>query len=189
MSAEPGQTARPAGYGGGVDARAVLELIEAARPARGFVFVGIGGHGGAGKSTLAAQVPGAQIVSTDEFWDGDGFDLERLRAEVFEPLLDGLVARYASWDWAERRPGGERWVVPEGVVVVEGVCALHRMYREDYDVRIWVEAPYEVRLARGVARDGEDARATWVERWMPGEDRYVARDDPVSCADLVVDGG
>ena len=44
------------------------------------------------------------------------------------------------------------------------------------------------RLARGVARDGEAARATWVERWMPMEDRYVERDDPVACADLVVDG-
>jgi uridine kinase len=172
-----------------VDARPILELITETRPARTFVFVGIGGRGGAGKSTLAAQVPGAQIVSTDEFWDGDGFDLARLRTEVFDPLLQGSMARYASWDWAERRPGGERSIAPDGVVVVEGVCALHRMYRDDYDLRIWVEAPYEVRLARGLARDGEDARATWVDLWMPMEDRYVERDDPVACADVVVDGG
>lgn len=172
-----------------MDARAALELIDAARPARAFTFVGIGGRGGAGKSTLAAMVAGAQVVSTDEFWDGDGFDLDRLRAEVFHPLLTGRNARYASWDWAARRPGGERTVSPVGVVVVEGVCALHRMFRDAYDVRVWVDAPYEVRLARGLARDGEAARATWVERWMPTEDRYVERDDPVSCADVVVDGG
>jgi uridine kinase len=178
-----------AGYRGGVDARPVMELIAAASPPRGFTFVGIGGRGGAGKSTLAAQVPDAQIVSTDEFWDGEEFDLRRLRAEVFEPLLDVRDARFASWSWAVRRPGGERTVAPAGVVVVEGVCALHRMFRDAYDVRVWVEAPYEVRLARGVARDGEMARATWIERWMPMEDRYVARDDPVACADLVVDGG
>jgi hypothetical protein len=52
-----------------------------------------------------------------------------------------------------------------------------------------VEAPYEVRLARGVARDGEAARVTWVDIWMPSEDRYVERDDPVACAHLVLDGG
>jgi uridine kinase len=172
-----------------MDARPVLELIAAVSPERGFTFVGIGGRGGAGKSTLAARVPAAQVVSTDEFWDGAGFDLERLRAEVFEPLLEGGAARYASWDWSAGRARGERSVTPEGIVIVEGVCALHRMYRDDYDVRVWVEAPYEVRLARGVARDGEAARATWVERWMPGEDRYVERDDPVACADVVVDGG
>jgi uridine kinase len=171
-----------------MDTRPVLDLIAAARPRRAFTFVGIGGRGGAGKTTLAGQVPDAQIVSTDEFWDGEGFDLERLRLEVFDPLVRGRAARYASWDWAEKRPHGERTVAPEGVVVVEGVCALHRMFRDDYDVRVWVDAPYEVRLARGVGRDGEEARATWVERWMPGEDRYVERDDPVSCAHVVVDG-
>ncbi len=172
-----------------MDARPVLDLIAGARPARAFTFVGIGGRGGAGKSTLAARIDGAQVVSTDAFWDGEGFDLSRLRAEVFEPLLSGRGARYAAWDWDAGRPGGARDVEPRGVVVVEGVCALHRSFRDDYDVRVWVEAPYETRLARGVARDGEAARATWVERWMPGEDRYVERDDPIACADIVVDGG
>jgi len=171
-----------------VDARPVIELIDAAAPARAFTFVGIGGRGGSGKSTLAALIPGAQVVGTDEFWDGEGFDLERLRAEVFEPLLAGQGARFASWDWAAGRARGARTVEPAGVVVVEGVCALHRSFRDDYDVRAWVEAPYETRLARGVARDGEASRATWVERWMPMEDAYVERDDPVACAHVVVDG-
>ena len=49
-----------------------LDFVRlAARPARGFTRVGIGGRGGAGKSTLAACVQDAQIVSTDAFWDGD----------------------------------------------------------------------------------------------------------------------
>jgi uridine kinase len=172
-----------------VKVQPVLDLVESVSARHGFTFVGIGGHGGAGKSTLAARIVGAQVVSTDEFWDGDGFELTRLRAEVFEPLLDARQARYAAWDWTARRPGGTRVVEPRGIVVVEGVCALHRMFRDDYDVRVWVEAPYETRLARGVARDGEAARATWVEKWLPSEDRYVERDDPVACADIVVDGG
>lgn len=171
-----------------MDVRPVLELIAATRPARTFTFVGIGGHGAAGKSTLAARVPGAQLVATDEFWDGDGFDLERLRGEVFDPLIAGRESRYEAWDWAQRCPGNAKTIQPTGVVVVEGVCALHRMFRHDYDVRVWVETPADIRLARGIARDGEAARATWVERWMPSEDRYVMRDDPISCADIVVDG-
>ena len=172
-----------------MDVEPVLDLVAAVRPGRPFTFVGVGGRGGAGKSTLAARIPGAQVVGTDEFWDGDGFDLGRLREEVFEPLLAGREARFASWNWAERRAGGEHAVAPRGVVVVEGVCALHRRFRDDYDVRVWVEAPYEVRLARGVARDGEAARRTWVERWMPSEERYVESDDPIACADVIVDGG
>ena len=73
-------------------------------------------------------------------------------------------------------------------MIVEGVCALHRKLRDAYAVRVWVEASYDVRLARAIARDGEAARQTWVDVWMPSEDRYVERDDPVGCADLVVSG-
>jgi uridine kinase len=150
--------------------------------------VGIGGHGGAGKTTLARMIDGAQIVSTDEFWDGDGFDIERLRREVVEPLSRGKAATFGSYDWVAGETRGSRTVEPRGVIVVEGVCALHRTLREAYAVRAWVDAPYDVRLARGVARDGEEARSTWVDVWMPSEDRYVATDDPVSAAQVVIDG-
>jgi uridine kinase len=61
-------------------------------------------------------------------------------------------------------------------------------FREAYDLRIWVEAARELRLARGIARDGEQARAVWEDHWMPSEDRYVEEDDPISAADLIVDG-
>ena len=127
-------------------------------------------------------------MSTDEFWDGEGFDIERLSREVVAPLSRGAVAHFASYDWAARERRGSRTVEPAGVVVVEGVCALHRTLRSAYAVRVWVEAPYDVRLARGVARDGEAARTTWTDVWMPSEDRYVERDDPVSSAHVIVDG-
>ncbi|MFN0153793.1 MAG: uridine kinase [Gaiella sp.] len=165
-----------------------LALVARAHAGSPFTLVGIGGRGGTGKSTLAAAIPGAQVVSTDGFWDGQRFELDRLRHEVLEPLGRGEAACFGVYDWGHGRRGGRREVTPTGVVVVEGVCALHRTLRESYAVRLWLEAPYEVRLARGIARDGESARSTWVDVWMPAEDAYVARDDPVSCAHLVVDG-
>jgi uridine kinase len=173
-----------------VDAGPVLERIESLRSEAAFVLVGIGGHGGAGKTTLARQVDGAQVVATDEFWNGESFDLERVLTEVVRPLAAGEVARYRAFSWRDQAlEDGERVVRPEGVVVVEGVCALHTMFRDAYDLRVWVEAPRDVRLARGIARDGEASRATWEDVWMPREDAYVARDNPRAAADLVVDGG
>jgi uridine kinase len=167
----------------------VLALIAAAEEGTSPLLVGIGGHGAAGKTTLARMIPGAQIVSTDEFWDGTAFDIGRLSNEVVTPLSRGTVARFATYDWAAGKQRGSRTVEPVGVVVIEGVCALHRMLRDAYAVRVWVQAPYDVRLARGVARDGEAARRTWIDVWMPSEDRYVERDDPVSCAQLVIETG
>jgi uridine kinase len=167
----------------------VLDALARLAPGRPLTLVGIGGHGGAGKSTLARALPVTAVVGTDEFWDGASFDLDRLGRDVFEPLLAGRPAVYRSFDWDAQRPRDEpRAVEPAGLVVVEGVCALHRRFRDAYDLRVWVDAPRELRLARGVARDGEGARERWLEVWMPMEDRYVERDDPVSAADVVLDG-
>ncbi|MEO5633024.1 MAG: hypothetical protein ABIV41_03710, partial [Gaiella sp.] len=63
---------------------------------------------------------------------------------------------------------------------------LHRTLRDAYAVRVWVDAPADVRLARAVARDGTAARAAWVEVWTPSEERYIERDQPVGCAHLVI---
>ncbi len=172
-----------------MDSRPVLALVQAAAAGRECILVGIGGHGAAGKTTLARMIPGAQIVSTDEFWDGEGFDITRLANEVVEPLSHGRAAHFASYDWEARAPRGSRTLEPKGVVVIEGVCALHRRLRDALSVRLWVDAPVGVRLARAIERDGEEARSTWVGVWMPSEERYVREDDPVSCAHLVVDGG
>ena len=176
-----------------MDVEPVVEQVVALAPAalagRGFLLVGIGGRGGSGKTTLARAVPRAQIVSTDEFWDGEGFELSRLRAEVVEPILRGEQAEFHAYSWELRRPFDQaRVVLPQGVIVIEGVCALHAMFRDAYDLRIWVEAPRELRLARGIERDGEQARVVWETRWMPSEDRYVEQDDPISAAHLIVDG-
>jgi hypothetical protein len=78
------------GYRHLVDAQAVLDLIAATRDQRADpLLVGIGGRGGSGKTALARMISGAQIVSTDEFWDSETFDIARLRADVVEPLSAG----------------------------------------------------------------------------------------------------
>jgi uridine kinase len=152
------------------------------------VLVGIGGHGAAGKTTLARTVPGAVIVSTDEFWNGSGFGLDRVKTDVLDPLRQGAVAKFESWNWATKTPNGTRHIEPGGVVIVEGVCALHEMLRNAYDLKVWVETPREVCLARAVERDGESEREQWMTVWMPNEDAYIERDRPMECVDLFVSG-
>jgi hypothetical protein len=52
---------------------------------------------------------------------------------------------------------------------------------------IWIETPREMRLERGIERDGESMRPAW-DRWMAEEDAFYARDRTRERADLIVDG-
>jgi uridine kinase len=175
----------------------VVARLEALRsvPKRPFTLVGIGGHGASGKSTLAAAIAaalpdaGVQTIATDSFWNGSQFDLPRLHSDVIAVLLAGGTSHYREWDWANKRFNDEpRVITPTGIVIVEGVCALHEMFRHDQQLRVWVSAPHDERLRRGVARDGEAMRSVWTDVWIPSEEAYVARDNPLACAHMIVDG-
>jgi uridine kinase len=76
----------------------------------------------------------------------------------------------------------------DAVVLVEGVYSSSEPLRGYIDYAIWVDCPYDVRLRRGIERDGETMRAMWVDEWMPAEDRYVEGEHPNVRADLVLDG-
>lgn len=166
-------------------------------------LVGIDGPGGSGKSTLAEllveRLPGAHLVHVDDFylptaqqqqrWGEIGplFDLPRLRSEVIEPAARGAALRYRRYDWGTDALA--EWVdVPAEVpLVIEGVYCLEQSVRDRYTFRIFCLADRELRLTRGLERDGADARSQWVDEWMPMEDAYVAAQRPAAHADLVVD--
>jgi uridine kinase len=154
-------------------------------------LVAVDGCGGAGKSTLAARLAdelAAVVVHTDDFasWDNPVDWWPALLAEVLEPLARGEPATYVpnSWGGPPRAPVT---VDAGGTVVVEGVTASREAFRPYLAFTIWVDAPRELRLERGLARDGEDARPLW-EQWMAEEDAYVARERPRERADAVVAG-
>ena len=52
---------------------------------------------------------------------------------------------------------------------------------------VWVEAPAQLRLERGLERDGRDSRPLW-DAWMAEEDAHFAQDGTRARCDLVVDG-
>jgi uridine kinase len=156
-------------------------------------FVAIDGCAGAGKSTFAgrlAAVAEVPIVRTDHFasWDEPMDWWPRLLHEVIQPLAAGTPATYrrSVWDPA-KPPTGVVRVEPAPMILIEGVSAGRREFRDHLAYVIWVDAPHDLRLRRGLARDEWDAKEKW-ERWMATEEDYVVRDDPVGHADLVVDG-
>ena len=73
------------------------------------------------------------------------------------------------------------------LVVLEGVGSGHLGYADAIAALAWVEAPPDLRRARGLARDGEELAPYW-DAFVPDEDRLHARERTRERADVLVDG-
>ncbi len=71
--------------------------------------------------------------------------------------------------------------------MLEGVGAGSAACADLHTLLVWIEAPSDLRLARGLTRDGEEMRDHWL-RWRAEEARHFARDRTRARADVVVDG-
>jgi uridine kinase len=171
------------------------------------LIVGIDGCGGSGKSTFARALQnacsGVVTVHMDDFyfpssqrqteWSvnepiGANFDWRRLQREVLLPLAGDTPAKYQRYDWP--RDSLAEWIGIEigGIAVIEGVYSTRAELRSFYDYRIFVDCPRELRIARGVERDGEAARPRWENDWCPAEDAYIELHAPHQHANLILDG-
>ena len=155
-------------------------------------IIGIDGCGGSGKSTLAerlAETLSCPIIHTDDFaeWDNPLDWYPRMIEQVLDPLRANRPARYQRYDWGTKALAEWHDVPPQPQIIIEGVSATRREFRPYLTYSIYVETPRDLRLKRGLERDGEDALPLW-QGWMAEEDEYLRRDDPVGHADLIIKG-
>ncbi|MCU1411985.1 MAG: ATP-binding protein [Rhodoglobus sp.] len=145
----------------------------------------IDGRSGSGKTELATLLAarlGAQVVRLDDVYPGwDGLD-------AGSAAVPGILSsgRWQRWDWATSQPAEWHSVDPDRALIVEGVGAITRASLPLADHALWVELDGETRKERALARD-EYFAAHWDE-WAAQEARLIAREDPRSLADSVVDG-
>jgi uridine kinase len=152
----------------------------------------IDGPAGSGKTTLATQVvaaTGASVVHMDNLYEGWG-GLPRIRAQLdrlLQPLSRDRPGCYRRWDWYANRWAEVVVVRPAPLLVLEGVGAGARGHAGLTTVLTWVEVPADLRLARGLARDGVELEEH-LRAWAEAEEEHFAAEDTRSRADLVIDG-
>jgi uridine kinase len=178
----------------------LLDRVQAAPARLGRTrLISVDGPAGTGKSTLAARLAARAearglkvlVLHMDDLYDGwdgatRGFGL--LRDHVLSRLAEGREGRYRRYDW-NLGAYAERHVVPVSVdvLIVEGVTAADRGAEPWPSLRIWIETSNDVRLDRGIERDGEALRDRWLD-WMRWERDHFAAENTRERADLVVDG-
>ncbi|MCG2802667.1 MAG: uridine kinase [Cellulomonas sp.] len=188
----------------------VVERSLAGRARLGRVrLVCVDGPAGSGKTTFAAALvtafesalsgrvppgdaadPPVRLVHLDDLYEGwtglEGSLWPRLEAQVLDPLRRGLEGRYQRYDWTTARFAEWAPVAVPQVLVIEGCGSARRACDRSATTRVWVEAAPELRLSRGLARDGQGARAHWLA-WMADEAAHFAEQDTRRSADVRLD--
>ncbi|MFF8954933.1 uridine kinase [Streptomyces sp. NPDC014894] len=175
-------------------ARTLRALPPSCGPVR---LIAVDGHAGSGKSTFAARLAAAlerpagaapvpvlhldDLASHDELFDWT----DRMLRQVIEPLARGTAARYAPYDWVERRFTPARPLPAAPVVLVEGVGAGRRALRPYLAALLWMERDAESSWSRGRRRDGSALTAFW-DGWTAAETRHFSADPSRPFADALI---
>lgn len=196
---------------------AAIAAVNLGHPTR----VAIDGVDGVGKTTLAnelvapigrksrrvirASIDGFHMPRVVRYRRGaespegyflDSFDHAALRAELLDPLGPGGSRRIrrAVFDYRNDRPIDMpiETASADAILVFDGVFLQRRELADLWDVRVWVEAPFEVTVARAVRRDvgtpDEIAAVTarYQQRYVPGQLMYLDGCHPRERADILV---
>jgi uridine kinase len=184
---------------------AIAELnrrIEIVLLSKKSVVVGIDGRSAAGKSNLAerlAQEHGAALIRMDHFFlqmeqrtearlaeAGGNVDRERFLLEVIKPLGIGGDLAYQVYDCRNQKLQN-RIVIPHNkITVVEGAYSLHPLFRDVYDIRVFVTADKEVQSRRILERNGALQQQRFLEEWIPMEERYIKEMRVDQTSDLLI---
>ena len=171
----------------------VLELA-ATRPATlgNGRLICVDGPAGSGKSTLGgvlAERTGAQLIRGDDLMAGwRGLDaVGHQLAAMAEQLAVGRPGSYEHFDWQHHRYDHTVPVLPAPWLVVEGVGSGAGAIAAYVTVLVWVEADDELRLSRGLERDGASMEEHW-RQFMADERELFARERTRERADVLVDG-
>ncbi len=99
----------------------------------------------------------------------------------------GGPGSYRRYDWVAREFAETVTVEPVPLLVLEGVGSGAGRFDPLRTVLVWVEAPYDLRMRRGIERDGDTFAPYW-EQWAADERELFGRERTRERADLVVDG-
>lgn len=190
--------------GSGDDLRTrITDLIDSMRRPP---IIGISGHGGAGKSTLAAHLMAdlggmpEQVVRTDRLYAVGAGPCSGLFELHDWPALVNLLHRLRGTTNPQRLvysartyDGAERTCdtpMPP-VVIVEGIRLLRPETTPLLDLAVWIDLAPEPAGRRAVERNREQGDSSaeldlWRTKWIPEAHAYEQAARPKLLADVVI---
>ena len=166
----------------------VLEILSERKKTSTRLFVTLDGPCATGKTTLARQLAEAcqgQVIHTDDFVipharktpeqlaiPGGNCDVDRLVREVVLPYTQGRPVRYRRYDFRADRLLPAEPLAETGLLILEGSYCNLPPIRERADLRLFLTASRETRVARLRKRESPASLQRFFDLWIPLEDAY-----------------
>lgn len=169
----------------------LIEYIASAARAvideKGRAVFAIDGRCASGKTTAAQEISKSlpcTVFHADDFFlrpeqrtperyaiPGGNFDRERFLNEVLLPAVSGETVNYRPFDCKSMKILEPQIIHPEKIIIVEGAYCCHPVLWDCYDKRIFFTVSPEDQISRIRKRNGDMVK-TFIDRWIPMEERY-----------------
>src|SRR3989344_5273976 len=154
------------------------------------VFIGITGGSASGKVWLAKRLKGKHM-DMDSYYKGTSRMKRKnydrpgaLDVALFKKHLDMLHAgkpiMKPIYNFKKNKRDGYKKFLPNHILIIEGLFVLHKSVRGKIDIKVFVDSPMKVRLARRIKRDVKERGHTresvikqFTEQVEPAFHRFV----------------
>ena len=166
-----------------------------------YYLIAIDGRSAAGKTTLTSYLqdlmPGFSVINGDDYFEPiehpitwGGYNEERFYQDVIKPLSQTQTTiNFRPYDWDSQSDTKSQTININKGLFIDRCYSFS--FDLNYDLKVWVEAPRDLTLNRGISRSSmpkERAEKVWRELWKPLEDEYIKETNPKDMADIVIDG-
>lgn len=157
------------------------------------ILMAVDGKCGSGKTTLGYYMQkkyDCNLFHMDDFFlqnyqrtperlseVGGNVDYERFSDEVLTPVIEGLDVEYRPFDCQKR-------VIQEGFIIkhkrlniIEGSYSMHPYFRNNYDLRIFMDIDEKQQVNNIRKRNGEEKLIQFKKEWIPKENAYFKKLD------------
>jgi uridine kinase len=178
------------------------------------LVIAIDGGSGSGKSSIAeivAKQLNATLIVTDDFYAADitnegwsnrshreratdAINWQSLRRNVLEPLINGMPAKWNSFDFNTGvRPDGTYGInsefinyLPNDIIILEGAYSARPELSDLIHLKILIDVPITIRHRRLRKREENQFLIQWHKRWDEAELYYFRDVRPPSSFDMVI---
>jgi len=180
----------------------LYEEIEKQIASNKKVVIAIDGPCASGKSTLGKLLEkkyNALLFHTDNYFlskekktierlqeSGGNVDYERIKSEIMDNL-DNEYFQSNFFNCVTNTLEERDRVLNNQVIIIEGAYSMHKILRDYYTLKVFLEIDSTLQIDRILARNGELMLTRFEKEWIPLENYYFESEDLLNLSDLVID--